>query len=161
MTTPTHALSLDSPIGTLVLGAREDVLARVWLANETPPVGVSALATSRVLDNAARQLAEYFAGRRRSFDLAVSTAGTQFQRSVWDQLSLIGYGETITYAELAARVSRPRAYRAVGQANGANPLPIVVPCHRVTASTGLGGYAGGLDVKRALLALEGVDVGTD
>ena len=158
MITPTHVLALDSPLGTLVLGANDNLLTRVWLPNETPPDGAGTLASSRVLDDAARQLAEYFAGRRRSFDLPLSAQGTAFQRDVWNQLSLIGYGETITYAELAARVSRPRAYRAVGQANGANPLPIVVPCQRVRASTGIGGYAGGLDTKRALLALEGANV---
>ena len=154
MNSPTHALALDTPLGTLVLGACDDALTRVWLANEAPPADVRSLASSRVLEDAARQLAEYFAGQRRRFDLDLRAEGTTFQRSVWEQLSLIDYGDTITYGELAARVSRPRAYRAVGQANGANPLPIVVPCHRVLASTGIGGYAGGLETKRALLALE-------
>jgi methylated-DNA-[protein]-cysteine S-methyltransferase len=101
------------------------------------------------------QLAEYFARERREFDLDVAAAGTPFQQRVWDALRAIPYGETITYGELAARIGRPGAARAVGLANGSNPLSIVVPCHRVVgAGGGLTGYGGGLDVKRRLLAHE-------
>ncbi len=107
------------------------------------------------LRRAAAQLDEYFAGARTSFDLPFGLCGTPFQVEVWRALAGIDYGTTITYGELAGRVGRPTAYRAVGQANGANPLPIFFPCHRVVASGGLGGYGGGLDVKRRLLALEG------
>ncbi len=154
MITPTHAFSLESPIGTLVLGAREDALVRVWLPCEAVPVTSSRSHATPILALASQQLSEYFAGERTTFELTTRVEGTVFQQSVWDQLSRIAYGETITYGELARRVNRPRAYRAVGQANGANPLPIVVACHRVLASSGLGGYAGGRDTKQALLALE-------
>jgi methylated-DNA-[protein]-cysteine S-methyltransferase len=154
MITPTHVVTLDSPIGTLTLGARDGALVRVWLPNETPSATTERSDASSVLSEASRQIIEYFNAERTQFELATSVEGTTFQRLVWEQLSLINYGETITYGELAQRVSRPRASRAVGQANGVNPLPIVVPCHRVLASTGLGGYAGGLATKRFLLELE-------
>ncbi len=104
---------------------------------------------------AARQLAEYFRGERRAFDLTLAPEGTAFQQSVWGALQRIPYGQTTSYGALAARLGRPRASRAVGAANGQNPLPIVVPCHRVLSSRGtLTGYAGGLDRKRKLLELE-------
>jgi methylated-DNA-[protein]-cysteine S-methyltransferase len=105
----------------------------------------------------AAQLAEYFAGRRREFELPLAPRGTDFQRAVWSELVRVPYGSTISYGELAGRVGRARASRAVGGANNRNPLPIVVPCHRVIGADGsLTGYGGGLDRKRALLALEGV-----
>ncbi len=105
----------------------------------------------------AAQLAEYFAGRRRDFALALDPPGTPFQRQVWEELARIPFGATISYGELARRVGRPAAARAVGAANGANPIPIVLPCHRVIGSDGsLTGYGGGLPLKKALLALEGV-----
>ncbi len=101
------------------------------------------------------ELGRYFAGELRSFTLARAAAGTPFQQRVWDELVRIPYGETISYAELARRIGEPRAVRAVGRANGANPIAIVVPCHRVIGADGtLTGYAGGLEKKRALLALE-------
>ena len=103
------------------------------------------------------QLAEYFAGHRRAFDLELSMSGTDFQMSVWNELQTIPLGETVSYRELAGRIGRPRAVRAVGQANGRNPIPIVVPCHRVIGADGrLTGFGGGVDVKRRLLELEGV-----
>jgi methylated-DNA-[protein]-cysteine S-methyltransferase len=106
---------------------------------------------------AVKQLEEYFAGERTQFDLPLELEGTPFQKDVWLALGEIPYGKTISYAELASMVGRPTAFRAVGQANGANPIPIVLPCHRVLASGGrIGGYGGGLDMKRQLLALEGV-----
>lgn len=102
------------------------------------------------------QLAEYFRGERRTFDVRLAPEGTAFQRDTWSALATIPYGATISYAELARRVGRPRAVRAVGAANGANPLPIVVPCHRVIGADGsLTGFGGGLDTKRRLLELEG------
>ena len=101
-------------------------------------------------------MAEFFAGKRREFDLPLAAVGTEFQRQVWDGLREIPFGETISYGELALRIGRPRALRAVGAANGANPLPIVVPCHRVIGANGkLTGFGGGLDIKRRLLTLEG------
>lgn len=102
-----------------------------------------------------RALERYFAGDLRAFELALAPAGTPFQQQVWRELGRIPYGETISYLELARRVGNPRAVRAVGRANGANPIPVVVPCHRVIGADGtLTGYAGGLERKRWLLALE-------
>jgi methylated-DNA-[protein]-cysteine S-methyltransferase len=102
-----------------------------------------------------RQLREYFSGRRTEFELPLAPQGTAFQRGVWRQLQEIPYGETISYGELAKRVGNPKASRAVGAANGQNPIPIVIPCHRVIGSNGkLTGFGGGLPTKEALLALE-------
>jgi methylated-DNA-[protein]-cysteine S-methyltransferase len=103
------------------------------------------------------QLEEYFAGRRRKFTVKrCATAASEFRLSVWRAIEEIPFGHTQTYGEVAARVGRPLAFRAVGTANGKNPWPIVTPCHRVVASTGLGGYGGGLEIKRFLLELEGI-----
>jgi methylated-DNA-[protein]-cysteine S-methyltransferase len=103
------------------------------------------------------QLTEYFAGTRKDFALPVAPRGSEFQRRVWEELARIPYGATISYAELAARIGRPNASRAVGRANGTNPIPVVIPCHRVIGTDGsLTGYGGGMPLKRALLALEGV-----
>jgi methylated-DNA-[protein]-cysteine S-methyltransferase len=111
---------------------------------------------SEPLAECARQVAEYFAGRRHAFELPLAAAGTPFQRRVWDEISRIPYGETVSYAELAARAKAPGAARAAGAATGRNPLAIVVPCHRVIGARGaLTGYAGGMDRKARLLALEG------
>ena len=111
--------------------------------------------TSPLLHAAREQLAAYFAGRLRRFDLPLAPRGTPFQLRVWRALQDIPYGQTCSYSELAAAISSPRACRAVGQANGRNPLMIVIPCHRVIAAGGgLGGYSGGLDIKRFLLRLE-------
>lgn len=149
----------DSPVGRLTLvasdrGARavlwpEDRPDRVRFAE--PPVE----ADHPVLAEMARQLDEYFAGERREFDLPLDAEGTEFQRLAWDALRRIPYGATSTYAEQARAIGRPTAVRAVGSANGRNPLSIIVPCHRVVAADGgMGGFAGGLDTKRALLDLE-------
>jgi O-6-methylguanine DNA methyltransferase len=101
------------------------------------------------------QILEYLEGKRHDFDLEIELRGTPFQRSVWDALCQIPYGETRTYGELAATLGHPNAFRAVGAANGANPIPLIVPCHRVIASGGkLGGYGGGLRLKQRLLAME-------
>lgn len=121
-----------------------------------------AIAGTEVIEDAARtaevrrQLEEYFAGKRQEFGLALAPAGTPFERSVWDELRKIPFGETRSYGEIAHALGRPGASRAVGRANGANPLPIVVPCHRVIGSDGsLTGFGGGLDAKSRLLELEG------
>lgn len=111
----------------------------------------------RVLRQAKRELAEYFAGKRTRFGVALSPKGTPFQRSVWKAIATVGFGETITYGELARRAGHPGSARAAGAATGRNPIGIIVPCHRIMGSNGsLTGYAGGLQRKRALLALEGV-----
>jgi len=154
MTSTTFTSNLNTPIGELMLESDGDFLTGIWLpASHRTPTGHRYDALP-VLDKTAEQLDEYFARERNAFDLPTRLDGTEFQREVWAELSRIAYGETITYGELARRVGRPQGFRAVGQANGRNPLPIVVPCHRVVASSGLGGYAGGLPMKRALLELE-------
>ena len=109
-----------------------------------------------LLDEAERQLRAYFEGRLREFDLPLKATGTAFQESVWRMVAAIGFGRTRTYMDLARELGSPGAVRAVGAANGANPLPIVIPCHRVVATGGgMGGYGGGVELKRRLLALEG------
>ncbi len=157
----------DSPIGTLRVVGDDGGIERVdlpnaaervpdpgWRERRRPPAGP--------LREAKRQLLEYFDGERRDFDLPLAPSGTAFQCRVWDELRRIPYGETVSYGELARRIGRPTASRAVGAANGRNPLAIVVPCHRVIGADGtLIGYGGGLPVKETLLAHErGVTGGT-
>lgn len=129
-------------------------IERISRPSAVPRAKVSARAT-RHADMAVRQLREYFAGTRRNFTVPLHLAGTPFQERAWAEMQKIAYGSTISYAQQAARMKKPRAVRAVGSANGANPVPIIVPCHRVVASNGsLGGYALGLAMKRRLLAIE-------
>ena len=156
MTTRTVTMPYESPIGRLVLECDGDVLIGIWLPHERRHARNDADDVPPLLKEAASQLDEYFAGERTEFDVQMELDGTGFQREVWSELSRIPYGETISYGELARRVGRPSAPRAVGQANGRNPIPVIVPCHRVLASNGIGGYGGGLTVKRQLLAVEGV-----
>lgn len=154
-TTPPAVATIDSPFGTIVIEVDDGAVVRLELADGPPVPTSTAPATDPVLAAATTQLREYLAGERTSFDLPLRPAGTPFQQDVWAELQRIPYGTTITYAELADRVGRPRAHRAVGSANGANPIAIVVPCHRVVATGGgLGGYAYGTDTKRRLLDLE-------
>jgi methylated-DNA-[protein]-cysteine S-methyltransferase len=156
-TTPTATLlSKETPIGRIVLEGDGDLLVGLWLPDRARSVVVDGHDATPVLKEASSQLDEYFAGRRHRFELPMQLRGTAFQQEVWAELCRIPYGETISYGELARRVGRPNGPRAVGQANGKNPVAIIVPCHRVVASDGLGGYAGGPLVKEALLALEGV-----
>lgn len=146
-------LAVDTPFGPMVLEG-EAALTRLWLPNALPDDRGRGEETP-LLRAARTQLLEYLSGARRSFDLPLDPAGTDFQRSVWEALVAIPYGQTRTYGEMAAAVGRPKAVRAVGQANHVNPLPIFIPCHRVVGKNGaLTGYAGGLDLKSALLALE-------
>ncbi len=154
--TTTATMPLDTPIGHLVLECDGDVLIGVWLPHERRHGRRDVDDVPPILKETAAQLEEYFAGERTEFEVTMELDGTPFQREVWAELCRIPYGETISYGELARRVGRPRAPRAVGQANGRNPIPIIVPCHRVLASNGIGGYGGGLKIKRALLAVEGV-----
>jgi O-6-methylguanine DNA methyltransferase len=160
-----HTARADSPIGTLRLASTRAGLAFIelphasgrglsgWLRRCFPDARASeGFASNRA---AIRQLREYLEGKRSDFDLELDLRGTPFQLAVWNALRDIPYGETRSYAQLACRVGRPRAVRAVGTANGANPLPLVVPCHRVINSGGrLGGYGGGLELKARLLAME-------
>ena len=149
--------SYASPFGTLALAASPDGLrAILWARDRAGRREVAGNAGgSHVLEEATRQLDEYFTGVRTSFELQLDLRGTAFQLAVWNALAEIPFGETRSYAEQAERVGRPAAYRAVGAANGRNPLSIVLPCHRVLGSDGsLTGFAGGLDAKRGLLAHE-------
>lgn len=161
MSAPTTT-TVASPIGPLALVADGGALVGVFLDGHHQRVPAAAVpgADDPVLAEAAAQLDAYFAGRRRHFDLPLRPVGTPFQRTVWDALCAIPFGTTTTYGALAARIGRPSAVRAVGLANGRNPLAVVVPCHRVIGADGrLTGYAGGLDRKRALLDLETGQVG--
>ena len=150
----------DTPIGTLRIVGDDDGVERVDLPNSAasdpdPEWRARRRSLPGPLQRAKRQLLEYFDGARRDFDLPLAPAGTPFQHRVWDELRRIPYGETISYGELARRIGRPTASRAVGAANGRNPLAIVVPCHRVIGADGtLTGYGGGLPVKETLLAHE-------
>lgn len=155
-TDSTVTMPYESPIGRLVLECDGDVLIGIWLPHEQRHTRNDVDDVPPVLKETAAQLDEYFAGERTDFDVRMELDGTDFQREVWTELTRIPYGETISYGELARRVGRPSAPRAVGQANGRNPIPVIVPCHRVLASNGIGGYGGGLTVKRQLLAVEGV-----
>jgi methylated-DNA-[protein]-cysteine S-methyltransferase len=147
----------DTPIGELLLAGEADSLSMIgfpkgamrrdpetdWIYNEAP------------FEIVRRQLGEYFAGERKDFDLALSLSGTEFQVEVLEALQRIPYGETTSYGAVAKLIGRPKAVRAVGAANGRNPIPIIVPCHRVIGSSGdLTGFGGGLDTKAALLRLE-------
>jgi methylated-DNA-[protein]-cysteine S-methyltransferase len=156
MTTATFTMPVDTPVGRLVLESDGDVLIGLWLPNSGRQARGDGRDAPPVLKDAATQLEEYFARERTGFDIPMELDGTEFQKEVWAELSRIPYGETISYGELARRVGRPRGPRAVGQANGKNPIAIIVPCHRVVAGNGIGGYGGGLPLKRALLTLEGV-----
>ena len=150
----------DTPIGTLRVVGDGDGIARLDLPNAAAGPPDPEWRTARrtlpgPLREAKRQLREYFEGERRDFDLPLAPAGTAFQLRVWDTLRRIPYGETVSYGEIARRIGRPTASRAVGAANGRNPLAIVVPCHRVIGADGtLVGYGGGLPVKETLLAHE-------
>jgi methylated-DNA-[protein]-cysteine S-methyltransferase len=148
---------LETPIGDLLLAGDEDGLALIgfpegamrhepesdWIFNEKP------------FGEARAQLTAYFAGERKSFDLNLKPTGTEFQLQVLDELQKIPYGETVSYGDIASRIGRPKAVRAVGAANGRNPIPIIIPCHRVIGASGhLTGFGGGLPTKEALLRLE-------
>jgi methylated-DNA-[protein]-cysteine S-methyltransferase len=147
---------MDTPVGRIVLESDGDVLVGIWLPTESRAALGYGHDAPPVLKDTVTQLEEYFARERTEFDIPMELDGTAFQQEVWSELSRIPYGETISYGELARRVGRPKGPRAVGQANGKNPIPIIVPCHRVLAGNGIGGYGGGLPMKRALLAVEGV-----
>jgi methylated-DNA-[protein]-cysteine S-methyltransferase len=139
-----------SPIGPLTLASRDGKLTALHLDPPAAPLGKSA--GSEVLEEAARQLDAYFAGKLTDFDLPLSMGGSDFQRRVWDCLRLIPYGETWSYGQVAQKVGNSKACRAVGMANNRNPIAIIVPCHRVIGAGGaLVGYGGGLDRKSWLL----------
>ncbi|WP_237155078.1 methylated-DNA--[protein]-cysteine S-methyltransferase [Oryzibacter oryziterrae] len=149
---------LQSPIGPLLLAGEGERLSHVGF-----PQGKGRIAPrddwqrdDGAFSEARAQLTDYFGGKRRTFELALQPSGTAFQLAVWQALKDIPWGTTISYGELARRIGRPDASRAVGAANGANPIPIIVPCHRVIGANGsLTGFGGGIETKKFLLALEG------
>jgi methylated-DNA-[protein]-cysteine S-methyltransferase len=150
-------IRMESPIGPLMLVADNTGLRRIGFVNERNPVRSDPQWRESVerLGEAVRQLRAYFAGELQAFDLPLAPQGTPFQLAVWKRLCEIPYGETTSYGELARRIGNPNASRAVGLANGSNPIPIVIPCHRVIGSNGkLTGYGGGLPIKEKLLGLE-------
>jgi len=150
---------IDSPVGPLLVAGDDAGLQLIEFRAPRHPVRRGEhwrAGDHAVLRQAQAQLGEYFAGKRRHFDLPLAPRGTGFQREVWWELANIPFGSTISYAELAQRLGRPAATRAVGAANGRNPIPIVLPCHRVIGADGsLTGFGGGLPTKRFLLQLEG------
>ena len=150
---------MASPVGNLELVASIEGLAAILWENDDParvPLeNVTRDETNAILLETERQLNEYFAGERKVFTVALDFAGTEFQRRVWSALLAIPYGETRSYGEIARQIGKPDAVRAVGAANGRNPISIITPCHRVVGSTGkLTGFAGGLETKARLLAME-------
>ena len=146
--------TIESPVGPLTLVARDGVLTDVSMHEQrhVSPLSVDAIGDDAWFKDVAAQLDAYFAGELRSFDLEMNLVGTPFQQSVWSRLREIPYGETISYGKLARRIGNPQASRAVGLANGRNPIAIIVPCHRVIGANGsLTGYGGGLERKTWLL----------
>jgi methylated-DNA-[protein]-cysteine S-methyltransferase len=149
----------DTPLGPVLIARTEAGLAGLWFEAQKwhpEPIDAPECPDDPLLQKAACQIADYFAGRRTQFDLPLDLHGSPFQRSVWQALCEIDNGSTRSYADIARHIGTPQAVRAVGAAVGRNPVSVIVPCHRVLGSNGsLTGYAGGLDRKRALLALEG------
>ena len=157
MTTSYISKTMPSPVGLLTLVASDAGLAAIlWENDNSGRVRLRhAPGDNAVLRDAERQLGEYFAGTRTDFDLPLDFTGTDFQKSVWQALLTIPFGETRSYAQIARQIGKPRAMRAVGAANGKNPISIVAPCHRVIGANGtLTGFAGGLEATARLLALE-------
>jgi methylated-DNA-[protein]-cysteine S-methyltransferase len=152
-----HYTIMESPIGRLLLTGDAESLVGVHICDQkhTPPVSPLWQRSEAEFDHAIRQLHEYFAGKRFHFDLQLSPQGTAFQKRVWKGLCEIGYGKTCSYGELAKKLGNAKASRAVGMANGRNPISIIVPCHRVIGANGtLTGYGGGLAAKKWLLEHE-------
>jgi methylated-DNA-[protein]-cysteine S-methyltransferase len=148
--------TIDSPIGLLTLAGRGPVLSNLRMVDQTyEPDRADWALDDRAFPDVVEQLAAYFAGELKDFDLRLEFGGTPFQRSVWEALRTIPFGETRSYGEIAQQIGNPTAYRAVGLANGHNPIAIIVPCHRVIgANGGLTGFGGGLERKRSLLDME-------
>ena len=151
-----HYRTIDSPIGPLALAGRGQVLTNLRMVDQTyEPDRTNWVPDDRAFPEAVEQLEAYFAGERTDFDLELSLTGTEFQRRVWQALLTIPYGETRSYGEIAEQIGASGAARAVGLANGRNPIAVIVPCHRVIGASGsLTGYGGGLERKQSLLELE-------
>ncbi|MCF7803724.1 MAG: methylated-DNA--[protein]-cysteine S-methyltransferase [Candidatus Marinimicrobia bacterium] len=160
---------IDTPVHPMVLVEEDGKLIEVNMSNAELPDEIiqekleqhdpdTYQQDSPFLNRVEAELAEYFAGKRTDFDIGYAFHGTEFQQKVWNVIASVPYGETLSYGEIAGIIDKPNAARAVGSACGKNPVSVIVPCHRVLAANGkLGGYGGGLDVKRALLELEGVE----
>lgn len=159
--------SMESPIGKILVGATDKGLCKLdfgfkgeeefllWIDKKF--CGYHIVRDDNYMEKYILQLSEYFRGKRREFDLSLDLLGTEFQVKVWKQLMNVKYGTTATYKDIAIMINSPKAVRAVGGANNKNPIPIILPCHRIIGSNGsLVGYGGGLDIKRTLLKLEGV-----
>jgi methylated-DNA-[protein]-cysteine S-methyltransferase len=150
--------TIDTPVGPLLLAADASGLRLLAFAGggRAPAVSPDWQPDHGELDGLVAELGAYFTGRLKVFSMPLAPQGTPFQRAVWSELQRIPYGETVSYGELARRLGNPKAVRAVGTANGSNPIAIIIPCHRVIGSNGsLVGYGGGLPIKQTLLALEG------
>ena len=153
-----NTLIVSSPFGKLTLVASEKGLVAIDVRNNAKQKATAKNQSAQaILIETKKQLGQYFAGKRTSFDVALDLVGTEFQVKAWRALCRIPFGKTISYGQQASNIKKPKAFRAVGSANGKNPIPIIVPCHRVVAGDGsLGGYSLGLKMKKQLLALEGV-----
>jgi methylated-DNA-[protein]-cysteine S-methyltransferase len=148
---------MDSPVGPLTLVANDGELCGLYMAEQRhrPSEATFGVADAGLFAEAVEQVEEYFAGSRTHFDLPLGPVGTEFQQRVWEALQAIPYGQTVAYGQIATKIGNPAASRAVGLANGRNPIGIIVPCHRVVGSTGcLTGYGGGLERKQFLLDFE-------
>ena len=158
--TTRNQIVVASPVGKLRLIASDKGLVAIDVRNvKTSNDQVKNAAAQKILSATKKQLEQYFAGKRTAFDIPLDLEGTDFQQLAWRALCRIPFGRTISYGDQAKNIKKPKAFRAVGSANGKNPIPIIVPCHRVVAGDGsLGGYSLGLKMKKQLLALEGVSV---
>jgi methylated-DNA-[protein]-cysteine S-methyltransferase len=158
--TTRNQLVVSSPVGKLRLIASDKGLVAIDVRNvKTSSDEVKNVAAQKILSATKKQLEQYFAGKRTAFAIPLDLEGTDFQQLAWRALCRIPFGKTISYGDQAKNIKKPKAFRAVGSANGKNPIPIIVPCHRVVAGDGsLGGYSLGLKMKKQLLALEGVSV---
>ncbi len=158
---PLAQYQITTPVGNLYLEASEKGLKALHWRKQSSRLAQTlsgSLPEEKILKNANEQLTQYFSGQRKDFDLPLDPEGTVFQQKVWRALSQIPFGKTVSYAAIAKKIKNSKAARAVGSANGKNPLCIIIPCHRVISSDGsIGGYAGGLTMKRRLLKLEGVN----
>ncbi len=155
MTNAVASISFESPIGAITIESANEKITRLTIGETKPHFG-----SSKILSEAKRQLNAYFAGKLTAFDLPVQLKGTEFQKAVWKQIAKVGFGKTTSYAKIAEKLGKPLASRAVGGAVGANPVPLIVGCHRVLGASGnITGYSGGegLPTKRLLLQLESID----
>jgi methylated-DNA-[protein]-cysteine S-methyltransferase len=153
-----HYCYMESPIGRLTLRGKEGVLEELHFPKSTKltPVEPDHIYDENIFREVIRQLDEYFKGGRQHFELDLSTSGTPFQRQVWQELQNIPYGQAVSYSYIAEKIDNPKGCRAVGMANRKNPIPIIIPCHRVIGKDGtLTGFGGGLETKKFLLELEG------